>query len=33
VSVAVENGVLTIRGERKFEKEQKDKRYHRIERG
>lgn len=34
VSVTVENGVLTIRGERKFEKEEKDKdrKYHRIER-
>ncbi len=30
VKVTVENGVLTISGERKFEKE--DKRYHRIER-
>jgi HSP20 family protein len=28
----VENGVLTISGERKFEKEEKDKKYHRIER-
>ena len=33
VHVAVENGTLTIRGERKFEKEEKDKRYHRVERG
>jgi len=33
VHVAVENGTLTIRGERKFEKEEKDKRYHRLERG
>jgi HSP20 family protein len=32
VKVTVENGVLTITGERKFEKEQKDKKYHRIER-
>lgn len=32
VRVTVENGVLTISGERKFEKEEKDKRYHRIER-
>jgi HSP20 family protein len=32
VKVTVENGVLTICGERKFEKEEKDKRYHRIER-
>jgi len=30
--VTVENGVLTITGERKFEKEEKDKRYHRLER-
>jgi HSP20 family protein len=33
VRVSVENGTLTIRGERKFEKEQKDKHYHRVERG
>lgn len=32
VKVTVENGVLTISGERKFEKEEKEKRYHRIER-
>src|SRR5437867_10277801 len=32
VKVTVENGVLSITGERKFEKEEKDKRYHRIER-
>jgi HSP20 family protein len=32
VKVTVENGVLTITGERKFEKEEKDKKYHRIER-
>jgi HSP20 family protein len=32
VKVNVENGVLTITGERKFEKEEKDKKYHRIER-
>src|SRR5436309_8641460 len=32
VKVTVEGGVLTISGERKFEKEEKDKRYHRIER-
>jgi len=30
--VSVQNGVLTIRGERKFEKEEKNKRYHRCER-
>jgi HSP20 family protein len=32
VKVTVENGVLTISGERKFEKEEKNKKYHRIER-
>lgn len=32
VKVAVDNGVLTIQGERKQEKEEKDKKYHRIER-
>jgi HSP20 family protein len=32
VKVTVENGVLTISGERKIEKEEKDKKYHRIER-
>jgi len=32
VKVTVENGVLTISGERKLEKEEKNKRYHRIER-
>ena len=32
MKVNVENGVLTITGERKFEKEEKDKKYHRIER-
>jgi len=32
VKVTVENGVLTITGEREFEKEEKDKKYHRIER-
>ncbi|MBI3414975.1 MAG: Hsp20/alpha crystallin family protein [Verrucomicrobia bacterium] len=32
VKVTVENGVLTITGERKFEKEEKDKKYHRLER-
>jgi len=32
VKVSVEGGVLTISGERKFEKEEKDKKYHRIER-
>src|SRR5437899_12435770 len=33
VKVALENGVLTISGERQFEKEQKNKKYHRVERG
>jgi HSP20 family protein len=32
VKVTVENGVVTITGERKFEKEEKGKKYHRIER-
>lgn len=32
VKVTVENGQLTIQGERKQEKEEKNKRYHRIER-
>ena len=32
VKVTVENGVLAVTGERKFEKEEKDKKYHRIER-
>ena len=32
VKVTVEGGVLTISGERKFEKEEKGKKYHRIER-
>lgn len=32
VHVTVENGVLTIYGQRKFEKEEKNKRYHRLER-
>src|SRR6266702_2784534 len=31
VKVTVENGVLTISGERKFEKEEKKKKYHRVE--
>ena len=33
VKVTVEYGVLTITGERKFEKEEKKKKYHRVERG
>ena len=32
VKVTVENGLLTISGERKIEKEEKGKRYHRVER-
>jgi HSP20 family protein len=32
VKVTVENGVLRISGERKAEKEEKDKKYHRVER-
>ena len=32
VKVTVENGVLTIAGERKFEREEKKKKYHRVER-
>jgi HSP20 family protein len=32
VKVTVENGVLTITGERKLEKEEKGKKYHRMER-
>jgi HSP20 family protein len=32
VSVTVENGVLTITGERKLEKEEKGRKYHRVER-
>ena len=32
VKVTVEQGVLTITGERKFEKEEKGRRYHRVER-
>ena len=32
VKVSVETGVLTISGERKFEREEKNKRYHRVER-
>ena len=32
VKVTVEEGVLVISGERRFEKEEKDKKYHRIER-
>jgi len=33
VKVTVENGVLTMSGERKFEKEEKKKKFHRVERG
>lgn len=32
VKVTVENGVVTIKGERKLEKEENNKKYHRIER-
>ena len=32
VKVIVESGVLTITGQRKVEKEEKDKKYHRVER-
>ena len=32
LKVSVEDGVLTFSGERKFEKEEKGKRYHRVER-
>jgi len=32
VKVTVENGLLTITGQRKLEKEEKSKRYHRLER-
>lgn len=32
VKVKVENGVLSISGERKFEQEQKGRKYHRVER-
>jgi HSP20 family protein len=33
VKITVENGVLTLKGERRFESESKDKKFHRIERG
>ena len=32
VKVSVDNGMLTLSGERKFEKEEKGKKYHRVER-
>jgi HSP20 family protein len=32
VKVRVDDGVLTVRGERKLEKEEKSKKYHRVER-
>lgn len=32
IEVSVENGILTIKGERKFEDEEKKENYHRIER-
>ena len=33
VKVEFEDGVLTVEGERKIEKEEKDKKFHRVERG
>ncbi len=33
IDLQVENGTLTLKGERKFEQEQKGRGYHRIERG
>src|SRR5579872_797600 len=33
IDLQVENGTLTLKGERKFEQEQSDRGYHRIERG
>ncbi len=32
VKITVQNNVLAISGERKYEKEEKDKKYHRVER-
>jgi HSP20 family protein len=32
IKVLLENGVLSVKGERKMEKEEKDKKYHRVER-
>lgn len=32
ITVSVRDGILTLKGERKFEKEEKNKKYHRIER-
>ena len=32
VKVTVENGILTLQGERKHEKEEKNRKYHRVER-
>ena len=32
VKITIENGMITLRGERKQEKEEKDKKFHRIER-
>src|ERR1043166_2576232 len=32
VKIDVQNGVLTVSGERKFEKEEKDRKHHRVER-
>ncbi|MCW5979936.1 MAG: Hsp20/alpha crystallin family protein [Bryobacteraceae bacterium] len=33
IDIKIENGALTLKGERKFEKEDREKGYHRIERG
>lgn len=33
IDLKIEDGTLTLKGERKFEKEDKDKGYHRVERG
>lgn len=32
IEISVENGILTVRGEKKEEKEEKNKNYHRVER-
>lgn len=33
IDIQIENGTLTLKGQRKFEEEKKDRGYHRIERG